>query len=120
MALGIRPAVAVAQALLMRQERRTLHEEHRERRHADITDRIGHVRSVTRVRERLAARAQALDQALEAVHAWVESYRLPVSIEPIDTWPRILGWVWHLRLTHTLVRGQKPGHLPRRVATRLH
>src|SRR5258708_2595109 len=35
-ALGVRPAVAVAQALLMRQERRTSHEEHRERRHADI------------------------------------------------------------------------------------
>jgi len=70
----VRPTVAVARALLVRQERRASHEEHRERRHADVADRIRHVRPVTLVREHLTARAQTLDQGWEANHASVESY----------------------------------------------
>jgi hypothetical protein len=70
---AIRPAAALTQPLLMRQEGRTLHEKHRERRDADIGDRIGQVRPMTLVRERLTASTQAGDQGAQAVHQAVES-----------------------------------------------
>jgi hypothetical protein len=40
---AVRSSLAFPQVFLVCQERWALHEEHRERRHADIGDRIGHV-----------------------------------------------------------------------------
>ena len=89
----------IAQTLLVRQEGRALHEEHRERRHADVADRIGLVHPMTPVGERSAARAQVLDQGLKADHARVESYFAPVSVGSIDARSRIFAQLWLSRLT---------------------
>jgi hypothetical protein len=73
---------------------------------------MGHVRPVTLVRDHLAARAQTRDQGVEAVHAWVESYCSPVSVEPIGAQPGILVQVCHLRLTHGSVARNLPPTQP--------
>src|SRR5271163_2934920 len=51
-------AVAFLQLALMRQERRALHEEHREGRHADVADAVGRVHAVALVREPVQAPSQ--------------------------------------------------------------
>ena len=77
--LAIRPAVSLFQRALMAQERRASHEEHRERREADI----GHgVFAVTAwpfalVREAGANAFQLSDQGLQHRHAAIESKIVP-------------------------------------------
>ena len=51
-------AVAVLKLALMRQERRALHEEHREGRHADVADAVGRVHAAALVREPVQAPSQ--------------------------------------------------------------
>jgi hypothetical protein len=53
--LGGGSSVDFPQALLMRQEGGALREEHRERRHGDIGERIADIASLPRVGEALAA-----------------------------------------------------------------
>jgi hypothetical protein len=95
--------MAVQQALLMRQERRTLHEEDRERRHADIGlwHRSGSSRDVCP--GALAALAQAARQGREPVHMANESRGSPVSEASFGGGPRVLGHLWRLRLTSDMV-----------------
>jgi hypothetical protein len=50
--------MASLELALMRQEGRALHEEHRERRHADVAHRIGRVDATALVREPVQAAAQ--------------------------------------------------------------
>ena len=71
---AVRAPVARLQVPLIRQERGALHEEHRERRHGDIGDRIGGVHAPALVGEPLEALAQAADEGIEALHPDVESY----------------------------------------------
>ena len=84
---AIRPAVALLQPPLMRQERWTLHEEHRERRHADVGDPVGPVAPAARVGKALATPAQGAEQGFQAVHPPDESYSAAVSIRRI--WRRM-------------------------------
>jgi hypothetical protein len=81
---AIRPPVPLQQALLMGEKGRALHEEHRERRHADIADPIGSVAPAPRVGKALATPAQGAEQGFQAVHTWGESYSRAVSIRPIS------------------------------------
>ena len=94
--------MTVAQALLVRQEGRALHEEGRERRHADIRHGIGLVRPVTFVGERFAGLAQVAEQGFKAVHTETESYLRPVPEPPIGGVPRIFAQVCLLRLSSCL------------------
>jgi len=54
---------------LMCQERRALHEKHRESRHSNIGHTIGQVRPVTFVRKRAATLTQRGEKALKGSHS---------------------------------------------------
>jgi hypothetical protein len=56
--LAVRPALALLQTTLMRQERRALHEEQGKRRQANVSHRIARVSSLPEVRQRVTAPAQ--------------------------------------------------------------
>jgi hypothetical protein len=71
--LAVRAPVAGLEPALKVQERRALDEEQREGAHADVGHRIAHVRSRAPVREPRAAAPHRADQALEHLHAEVES-----------------------------------------------
>ena len=71
--LAVGPAVAFAQLALIREEGGALHEEDRERRHADIGDRIGRVDPPALVGEACAALAQVTEEGFEALHMDLES-----------------------------------------------
>jgi len=71
--LAVRAPVALLEPALERQERRALGEEQRESAQADIDHGIARVRSRALVREPLAAAPHGADQAVEHLHAEVES-----------------------------------------------
>ena len=58
----------LGQRALVRQERRGLHEEHRQRRHGDVGHRVSAITSAAPVRQLREARPQPLEMALEAPH----------------------------------------------------
>ena len=67
---GVRVAAATAfgQRALMCQERRRLHEEHRQRRHADVGHRVAPVAAAARVRQLGEARTQPVEMARQKPH----------------------------------------------------
>ena len=65
---GVGSPAALGQRALVRQERRRLHEENRQRRHADVGHRVSAVASAARVRHAGEARPQPAEMALEALH----------------------------------------------------
>ena len=72
--------VALLQAPLMRQEGWALHEEHRERGHADVGDPIGRVAPAAWVGKGLATPGQGAEQGVQAVHPPYNWYSASVSI----------------------------------------
>ncbi len=66
-------AVALREVSLMRQKGWALHEEHRERRHADVAHSIGRVDASPLVRQSVQAAAQRFEQGLEQTHDSHES-----------------------------------------------
>jgi len=71
--LAVRPALAGLQMTLMRQERRALHEERRERRQAEIRHVVGRVLAPPLVRQRPAATTQGIEKAVQDWHGVGES-----------------------------------------------
>src|SRR6476469_2183360 len=71
--LAVRAPVAGLEPALKVQERRALDEEQREGAHADVGHGVAYVRSRALVREPRAAAPHRADQALEHLHAKVES-----------------------------------------------
>ena len=65
------PRATLGQRALVRQERRRLHEEHRQRRHADVVHGVAAVVAATRVRHAREARPQSVEMAPEALHGGV-------------------------------------------------
>ncbi len=67
---GVRvgPPAPLGQRALVRKERRRLHEEHRQRRHADVRHGVLAVASPARVRHAGEARPQPAEMALEMLH----------------------------------------------------
>ena len=67
---GVRvgPRAALGQRALVRQERRRLHEEHRQRRHADVGHGVAPVASAARVRHPGEAGPQPVELAREVLH----------------------------------------------------
>ena len=67
---GVRvgPRAALGQRALVRQERRRLHEEHRQRRHADVGHRVAPVAAAARARQLGEARAQPVEMARQKPH----------------------------------------------------
>jgi hypothetical protein len=72
---AVRPAMPrpLRQVPLMGQEGRALHEEHRERRHADVRHRILAVLATAPVRQARAGVPQSLYQAVDRLHRQLES-----------------------------------------------
>ena len=61
------PRAALGQRALVRQERRRLHEEHRQRRHADVGHGVAPVAAAARVRHAREARPQPVEAAIYIV-----------------------------------------------------
>ena len=62
------PRASLGQRALMRQERRRLHEEHRQRGHGDVRHGVPAVAAATRVRQPGEARPEPFEMAAEARH----------------------------------------------------
>ena len=67
---GVRvgPRAALGQRALVRQERRRLHEEHRQRRHADVGHRVAPVAAPARIRHPGEALPQPVELARQVLH----------------------------------------------------
>ena len=64
----VRARAALGQRALVRQERRRLHEEHRQRRHADVGHGVAPVAAAAGIRHAREARPQPVEMAPEALH----------------------------------------------------
>ena len=62
------PPASLGQRALMRQERRRLHEEHRQRRHGDVRHGVSAVAAATRIRQPGEARPEPFEMAGEELH----------------------------------------------------
>jgi hypothetical protein len=87
-ALAVRSSMPFLELTLMREKGRALHEEDRERRHADVGHRIDGVLPPARVREALEASAKTAKKVTQDVHPDGESYRTGDSEAPIASGPR--------------------------------
>src|SRR3954454_4311924 len=67
--LAVRASLSLLQTALVRQERRTLHEEQGKRRQADVRHRVAHITSLPQVRQRLTAPAQRPKETIQDFHA---------------------------------------------------
>ena len=67
---GVRvgPPASLGQRALMRQERRRLHEEHRQRRHGDVRHGVPAVAAAARIRQPGEARPEPFEMAGEERH----------------------------------------------------
>ena len=76
-------AMVLLESPLMGQERRALHEKHRERRHSDVGHAIGRVHATPLVRKPVQAVSQRPKQGLEQTHEPDESH-LRVLANPLS------------------------------------
>ena len=77
--VGVGARARLAQRALVRQERRGLHEEHRQPRHGDVGHRVSAITSAAPVRQLLEARPQPLEMALEAPHRCASTAMIAAS-----------------------------------------
>ena len=89
---GVRvgPRASLGQCALMRQERRRLHEEHRQRRHRDVRHGVSAVAAATRIRQPGAARPEPFEVAGEKLH---EGARASTAMTAASTARRSAGGI---------------------------
>src|SRR5580692_11928467 len=97
--LAVGSPVALLEPPLMRQERRALHEKHRERCHPDVAHRILRVQATALVGKTLQASPQTTKKRLERSHALHQSHPKafgnPLSRARYKLYPKL----WHSGLT---------------------